>query len=72
MKRAEELCEPSVDNHGHGPAVGLGRRPANPRWGPHFRDGEVEVADVYEDVSDDVYDHAWLGGEPADDVLAPE
>lgn len=70
MTRSGALHEPNADNHGHGAAAGLGRSPANPRWGPHFRDGEVEVADVCEDEGDDVYDRAWLGGETTDDVLA--
>lgn len=69
-KRSGELRVPIVDNHGREAAAGLGRRPANPRWRPHFRDGELEVVDAYEDESDDVYDHAWLGGETADDELA--
>ena len=72
MTRSGELHEPNVDSHGHGAAAGLGRSPANPRWGPHFRNGEVEVADVYEDEGDDVCDRAWLGGETVDGVLALE
>lgn len=69
VKRPGELREPIADNHGHEAAAGLGRT-ANPRWGPHFREDEVEVVDGYEDESDDVNDHAWLGGETAADVLA--
>lgn len=72
VKRSGELREPIAENHGYEATAGLGRRPPNPRWGPHFRDGEVEVADVYEDESDEVYDHAWLGAETLDDVLALE
>ena len=72
VKKSGELREPIADNHGHEAAAGLGRRPANPRWGPHFRDGGLEAVDAHEDASDDVYDHGQLDGETADDELAQE
>lgn len=72
VKKSGELREPIADNHGHEAGAGLGRRPANPRWGPHFRDGGPEVVDAHENESDDVYDHGQLDGEPADDELAQE
>lgn len=52
MTMSAGLHEPNVDKHDH-EAAGLGRSSANPRWGPHFRDGELR-----EDVGDDAHEVA--------------
>lgn len=51
--KPDPLHEPSVDNHGHEAAAGLGRRPAaSPRWSPHFRAGWGDAGDGCGDAAD--------------------
>lgn len=53
--------DPNVHTCGQDVVAGLGHRPANPRWGPHFRASLVVVAYVLLDEGDDVHDRERLG-----------
>ena len=66
------LHGPSVHKYGHAAAVGLGRSPPSPRWGPHFREKGVEVAYALEGEGGELRDRVWPDDEKIGGALVPD